>query len=480
MSHLVSSRFTHLFEKNNCTALFHSAKLNKVYTNTKLLNILLKKTQKPVEEKILKNNFPPKLVDQLTEKSFLVEPGEDEKFIVEIRRKVGSFSIRNLVLLVSNDCNFDCSYCQIEKNMPKERKVSMDIDTAQKALQLFNRNCNMNEQKTITITGGEPLLNLKVVKFIIKTVRKSFQNVRIVVFTNGSLVTEELAMFFKQNDILILVSIDGPQEMHDSARRNKSGKGSFEMAIKGYNRLQESGCIVGISAVGGTHNTYNIDATFNFFMELHPPSIGFNFSHFLIKKKNPTELSITKFGDILLYFYRILREKGIFLENISRPIGAFSLNKIRLRECQAQGQGVTVDARGKVGPCKSLTVSDDFSIDINQINSIPNNSMFKEWAKRSPVMDNYCLNCAALGICGGGCAYDSFISNKGAFQKIDRRVCSYHYNILNFLIWDLYYRSADINSSTESLWFPNLKEQSQSFFSFFDKKNQLQRSVGHE
>lgn len=49
-----------------------------------------------------------------------------------------------------------------------------------------------------------------VVKYIVHSVRKSFQdNVRV--FTNGSLVTKEISMCFAKNNVYVLVSFDGPK-----------------------------------------------------------------------------------------------------------------------------------------------------------------------------------------------------------------------------------------------------------------------------
>ena len=43
--------------------------------------------------------------------------------------------------------------------------------------------------------------------------------------TNGTLVDPEWAEFFRENDVLVGISIDGPQVLHDAYRVNKGGKG---------------------------------------------------------------------------------------------------------------------------------------------------------------------------------------------------------------------------------------------------------------
>ena len=473
------SKDVHVFKKDNNVALFHALNMSKVYGNDELSQ-LCDYLKEPKNKSQAEEKFSSDLIKMLISKNVVVDEADSENELLDgIKERIGKFNIRNIVMLVSNNCNLRCSYCQIEENMEQEQMIDMSEEVAEKALNLLKKNSLSTQRKTITITGGEPLLNVDIVRFIIEKVRKEFENTRIVIFTNGSLVTKELADFFKANDILMLVSLDGPKEMHDEVRKNKAGKGSFDDAMNGYNILKEAGCKIGISAVGGTHNIDEIDRTFKFFTDLSPTSIGFNFSHFLIDKDNPTEIPIFDFGKILIDFYEILRDRRIFLENISRPISAFAENTPKVNECQAQGFGFTVDARGKIGPCKSLVVSDVFSEEIDSVDKIEENPMFKDWSMRSPIMVEECRDCSALAICGGGCAYDSYISNKGDYKSIDERVCDYKKYVLEYLIWDLFKRIKE-KVVSNAFYSPTIEEQTEAFNSYYDVSNELQRSVGHE
>ena len=59
--------------------------------------------------------------------------------------------------------------------------------------------------------------------------------------TNGTLIDDEWAAFFKENDFLVGLSIDGPKEIHDAYRVDKGGKGSFDRVMKGLAVLQRAG-----------------------------------------------------------------------------------------------------------------------------------------------------------------------------------------------------------------------------------------------
>jgi len=57
--------------------------------------------------------------------------------------------------------------------------------------------------------------------------------------TNGTLIDDEWAKFFKQNNYLVGVSVDGPRDMHEAFRVTKGGEGSFDDVIRGWKCLQK-------------------------------------------------------------------------------------------------------------------------------------------------------------------------------------------------------------------------------------------------
>src|SRR5690606_23537673 len=64
------------------------------------------------------------------------------------------------------------------------------------------------------------------------------QRVLHTIQTNGTLITEEWALFFKRHGYLVGVSIDGPRGMHDKYRIDKQNRGSFEDVMRGWRILR--------------------------------------------------------------------------------------------------------------------------------------------------------------------------------------------------------------------------------------------------
>jgi uncharacterized protein len=98
---------------------------------------------------------------------------------------------------------------------------------------------------TFSWQGGEPtLMGLDFFKQAIHFQQKYARpGTRILntLQTNGTLLNEEWCGFFKKYGFLIGLSIDGPEEVHDVYRVNRTGKGSFVQVMKGWQLLKDTG-----------------------------------------------------------------------------------------------------------------------------------------------------------------------------------------------------------------------------------------------
>ena len=86
--------------------------------------------------------------------------------------------------------------------------------------------------------------------------------------TNGTLINEAWVRFFKENGFSVGVSIDGPEEIHNQQRRNKSGRGTFDQVISGIEMLSSSGVKGGaLCVITRVTLRYPADVLFHFFRD---------------------------------------------------------------------------------------------------------------------------------------------------------------------------------------------------------------------
>jgi uncharacterized protein len=144
-------------------------------------------------------------------------------------------------------CNLDCSYCFfLSKEMlyPGSRFRMADDLLEEYVRQLIEAHSQVPEV-TIAWQGGEPtLMGLDFFRRSVELANQYLlpgQRAVYTIQTNATLLGEDWAQFFKENDFLVGVSIDGPRELHDAYRVDKGGKGSFDKVVQGLDALRQAG-----------------------------------------------------------------------------------------------------------------------------------------------------------------------------------------------------------------------------------------------
>jgi len=169
-------------------------------------------------------------------------------------------------------CNLDCKYCFFlskEVLYPGSR-----FRMADELLEIYIRQLLEAQQipeLTIAWQGGEPtLMGLDFFKCSIELVekyKKPDQKIMHTIQTNGTKIDDRWALFFKQNNFLFGLSMDGPQPIHDTYRVNKGGSGSFEQMMRGWHFLQNRGVDVNILCTVNAANADHPLEVYHFFRD---------------------------------------------------------------------------------------------------------------------------------------------------------------------------------------------------------------------
>ncbi len=152
-----------------------------------------------------------------------------------IREKLEN-NLSHLVLEVTQNCNFRCRYCVYSGSYKHERThspVNMSEEVALKALEFLRKRSRDENTIRIGFYGGEPLLNFKLIKFIVLRASKIFKDkkVRFSLTTNGALLKDHIIEYLVDHKIFTFVSIDGPEEVHDRYRVDLRGNGTFKNIV---------------------------------------------------------------------------------------------------------------------------------------------------------------------------------------------------------------------------------------------------------
>jgi len=149
-------------------------------------------------------------------------------------------------------CNLDCKYCFfLSKEMlyPGSR-FRMADDLLETYIRQLLEAHRMAPEVNISWQGGEPtLMGLDFFELSIKYAekyKKPGQTLMYTIQTNGTKIDDNWAAFFKKNNFLVGLSMDGPKELHDVYRVNKGGQGTFDQVYKGWETLNKHAVDVNI------------------------------------------------------------------------------------------------------------------------------------------------------------------------------------------------------------------------------------------
>ena len=141
-------------------------------------------------------------------------------------------------------CNLDCEYCFFlsKEALYPGSPFRMQDDVLEAYIQQIIES-QQAPQATIAWQGGEPtLMGLDFFEHTIELVEKYTRpgmQVEHTIQTNGTKLDDKWAQFFKRHNFLVGLSLDGPKDMHDTYRVDKSGGGTFDRVLAAARKLQQ-------------------------------------------------------------------------------------------------------------------------------------------------------------------------------------------------------------------------------------------------
>lgn len=341
-----------------------------------------------------------------------------------------AFSVFKMV--ITTKCNLDCKYCLIEKNLDDRRqeKEHLSAAKAEELLAFFWKACQKTAptKRTLLLYGGEPLCNAAVLQLIIAKAREAEAqgltngSLEIVLETNGTLVTEEIAGFFRENDVFSIVSIDGLPEIHNYYRVKHDHSESWQEAVRGYQILQQTGVKTVISCVFSTQFAERCEEAILYVAEeLKPASIGLNLYH-VIEQNRIEDDQTLDFISRYIDSWEVARQKGLYIEHIMRRIRPLVQKRVRVIDCHACGHRFVSDESGRIGICEGFLGRDDYFKPRATVEELYTDPGFLAWSTRTPLTMEACHGCIAQGVCGGGCAYNGLVMGEGLYSP-DPYIC---------------------------------------------------------
>lgn len=329
-----------------------------------------------------------------------------------------STPIKSMCLHVAHDCNLRCKYCFASTGDFGRGRKLLDEATGKKAIDFLLENSGTRKNLELDFFGGEPLMNLDVVKAIVKYARsreKEYgKNFRFTITTNGILLDDDTIDFINREMYNIVLSIDGRPEVNDRMRPSPNGKGSYETILPKFRRLVEKRG-EGQYYVRGTFTRYNLD-----FAEdvKHLNEAGFDqISVEPVVADPKLDYALTE-ADLPAVFaeYERLANHIIAKKKSGEGFNFFhfmlDLNQgpcaiKRLRGCGCGNEYVAVTPDGDIYPCHQFVGMEEWKMG-SVFDGVVNQKMKDDFARANVYSKPECQECWAKFYCSGGCNANNF------------------------------------------------------------------------
>ncbi len=369
--------------------------------------------------------------------------------------------LHTTVKVVGSKCNYDCQYCfYLEKESLLNSHKSMSHET----LEAYVRNY-ISSQSTPEVEfawhGGEP--TLAGIGFFEKAVefQRKYAGDKIIkntLQTNGSRLDEKWCRFFRENNFLVGLSLDGPEWLQGKYR-TKQGKSVFDEIMKALKLLQKMNVEFNVLACVSKEYCGHAEAIYSFFrkhkvkhiqfsplVESLPSEVeqsrGQHFGSNLIfstakldeHRYNPVSWAVDakEYGKFLVDIFNLWIAKDVgkvFIANFEQALTQFignpSPNCIHAKNC---GSSYAVESNGDVYFCDHVAypeskIGNVVSTELKDIAG-ENKNLFNKESRLS----QRCKNCQFLQLCNGGCPKHRYLSDTGEYENV---LCEGYYFFFN-------------------------------------------------
>lgn len=325
-------------------------------------------------------------------------------------------AVKALCLNVSHDCNLACRYCFASGGNFAMQRELMSLETAKKAVDFVVEASKTRRNIEIDFFGGEPLMNLSVVKAVVAYARelekKTDKHFRFTITTNAVLLDEDTMDYLNETMDNVVLSLDGRAQVNDKMRQTRTGKGSYDIIIERITTMvKKREALHKDYYVRGTYTAYNLD-----FCEdvKHFLSLGFHqfslepvvedasYPYAITKEHLPRILhEYERLCDLCLEKYSQGEDFHFFHFDIELGEEAPCAYK-RRKGCSAGCEYVAVTPSGDLYPCHQFVGKQAYILG-NVREGITQPALRMRFQQSTLDHKETCQSCFAKYFCAGGC-----------------------------------------------------------------------------
>ncbi|MGC9337799.1 MAG: radical SAM/SPASM domain-containing protein [Candidatus Cloacimonadia bacterium] len=223
------------------------------------LSALMHSTFRSLDKGFISPHALKRAVDTLLNRT-LLKAGYVTSVPQRFKEKYGVYPPMLMVLSPTQQCNLNCKGCYAGSLANTTKKIPFEI--VDRIMQEAHDEFGM---PFISFSGGEPFLYSDNGKTLMD-IYKKYDDIFFLVFTNGTLITPEVAEQLKElGNVTPAISIEGFAKDTDSRR----GKGTFNKILNAFENLRNAGAHFGVSLTATKDNIQTLltDEFYDFLFE---------------------------------------------------------------------------------------------------------------------------------------------------------------------------------------------------------------------
>lgn len=356
-------------------------------------------------------------------------------------------------------CNLRCQYCYyLEKASlyPQSPMVMSD-----ELLQTFIRQyieAQTMPQVLFTWHGGEPLLRPLSFYRRALQLQKLYSRGRQIdncLQTNGLLLTDEWCEFLAENQFLVGISIDGPENIHDHYRRDVAGQGTFARVMKAIRLLQKHGVEWNAMAVVTNNSMYHPQEFYRFFKD-----IGCQYLQFtpIVERERHrpwqlTDASVTAegWGHFLCGVYDewVRHDVGrIFVQLFDAVLSNWVGQQPGICSLSAMcGHVAAMEWNGDVYSCDHFVFPEYKlgNINTHSLTEMMYGQQQRHFSRMKTTLPRQCHECRYLTTCYGECPKNRFITDRYDNPGLNY-LCNGYRQFFNHVASDMDFMAAELRA----------------------------------
>lgn len=320
--------------------------------------------------------------------------------------------VKSMCLMVAHDCNLRCKYCFGDTGEYGGGRQLMTKEVGEAAIDYIIAGSGSRIHCEVDFFGGEPLVNMPVVEHVTAYVRRrereTGKKFKLTLTTNGLLLNEKNQKFLDDNNISLVLSLDGRREVHDRMRPDAAGRGTYDRILPNFQRtVADRGG--NNYYLRGTYTKYDLDFTDDV-LAMHDAGFDVLSMEPVVAKDAPYAIEEEDLPRIYAEYDRLAAAymerhragHGFFFFHFNMDLSNGPCVAKRLSGCGAGHEYYAVAANGDLYPCHQFVGRDRYRL--GSVFTGVTSPDIPPYFRESHVLNKpKCRDCWARFFCSGGC-----------------------------------------------------------------------------